>query len=326
MSAVDVAVVIVNYNTATLTINAVASIFAKPHCGRSVAVHVVDNASQEGDIETLAKAFSERGWNSRVTLHVSPLNLGFGSGNNLVLERLESPLPTYVFLLNPDAILENDAIGILAEFLDTHPAAAAAGAAIASPDGIPLTAAFRFPGVLSTFTGALAFGPVARVLQKWEVPLPPTTPTQQVDWVAGAAVMLRLETLRRVGFFDPAYFLYFEEVDLMRQLSLGGNEVWHVAEARVVHIEGAATGVRSSLESPKRLPAYWYESWRHYFLKNAGRTSAIAAAAAWYLGAIGNAWLMLLRGGRPQAPLRFYRDFWRIAVRPLLGLAPLPYD
>jgi len=326
MSAINVAVVIVNYNTATLTLNAVASTLNKPHGGRSIAIHVVDNASPKGDFDVLMRAIADRGWASTVTLHASALNVGFGSGNNMVLEKLAAPLPTYVFLLNPDAMLENDTIGILADFLDAHPGAAAAGAGIANHEGVPVTAAFRFPGVLGTFAAALAFGPVSRLLRKWEVPLSPTTPTQPVGWVAGAAVMVRLEAMRRVGFFDPAYFLYYEEVDLMRQLSLQGGEIWHVAEARVVHIEGAATGVRSGHDSPKRLPAYWYESWRHYFMKNLGRTRAISAAAAWYMGAIGNTVLELLRGGRPQTPKGFYGDFWRIAVRPLLGLRPLPYE
>lgn len=328
MSQVDVAVIIVNYNTAALTVEAVESVLNKAHGGRTVQIHVVDNASPAGDAELLATASASRGWGHGVVLHRSDRNVGFGAGNNLVLERLATaPMqPEYVLLLNPDARLENEAISVLAEFLDTHPGVAAAGAGIASPKGEKVTAAFRFPGVLSTFASALGFGPVSRVLRQWEVPLPPNTPTQKVDWVAGAAVMLRLSEVNRAGFFDPTYFLYFEEVDLMRQLTRQGGEVWHVAEAQVVHIEGASTGVRSGVARPKRLPAYWYDSWRHYFVKNHGRMAAIGAAAAWYAGTAGNAVLSTLRGRTAQAPEGFYRDFWRIAARPLLGLEALPYD
>lgn len=325
MSPVDVAVIIVNYGTAAFTLEAVGSVLGKPHGGRSVQVYVVDNASPGGDADLLANAITQREWASRVALYASPRNLGFGAGNNLVLAELAAtaPAPKYVFLLNPDARLENDAIGILANFLDTHPDAVAAGAGIASPEGVPVTAAFRFPGVLSTFAGALAFGPVSRLLNHWEVPLPPETPTQPVDWVSGAAVMLRLPDVVRTGFFDPVYFLYFEEVDLMRRLSLQGGQVWHVAEAGVVHIEGASTGVRSSSGMPKRLPAYWYESWRHYFLKNNGRARTLLAAIAWYVGVAGNSVICTLRGRSPQAPANFHQDFWRVAVRPLLGLRSL---
>ncbi len=324
----DVAVIVVNYNTAALTIEAIGSVIERHRGSLDLAIHVVDNASPKGDAVALEQAIAQRGWEHRVTLHASPSNLGFGAGNNLVLQQLGRghPAPRYVFLLNPDAKLENDAIAILAAFLDKTPMAVAAGAAINSLDGHPVTAAFRFPGILSTFAGALVFGPVTRLLRKWETPLPPSTPTQRVGWVAGAAVMMRLPAVRRAGYFDPTYFLYYEEVDLMRQLTLQGGEVWHVAEARVAHIEGASTGVVGGSVRPKRLPAYWYASWRHYFTKNLGRMGALGVAIAWYAGAAGNAVIEPLRGKRPQAPERFYRDFWRVAVRPLLGLRPLPYD
>lgn len=328
MSQVDVAVIIVNYNTAALTIEAVESVLNKAHGRRSVQVHVVDNASPAGDADLLRDAGALRGWGHRVVLHKSDENNGFGAGNNLVLKALAAGPwpPKYVLLLNPDARLYNEAVGILADFLDTHHTVSAAGARIDSPGGISMTSAFRFPSVIGTFLSAIAFGPATWILRRWEVPLPTDTPTRQVDWVSGAALMLREADLRCVGYFDPAYFLYFEEVDLLKRLTLQGGQVWHVAEARVIHIEGAATGVRGIHGRSNRLPAYWYDSWRHYFTKHLGRTGALAAAAAWYTGAVGNAVLGLLRGRPPQGPDRFYSDFWKIVVRPLLGVRSLPYD
>lgn len=324
--APEIAVIIVNYNTAALALDAIESVLTRSHGGRFIELHVVDNASPNGDAGVIAAALAERGWSSRVHLHSEAHNHGFGRGNNLVLTELMSRAraPAYAFLLNPDARLESEAIAVLADFLDAHPAAAAAGAAITSPDGVPVTSAFRFPGVVSTFAAALNLGPVSRLLRAWEVPLPPTSGTRRVDWVSGAAVMLRLSAVQRVGYFDPSYFLYFEEVDLMQQLTRQGGEVWHVDEARVAHIEAAATGVRGS--KARRLPAYWYHSWQHYFGKNLGRGTALLAAAAWYIGAAGNAVVSALRGREANAPKRFYGDFWRLSIRPLLGLGPLPRD
>lgn len=322
----EIAVIIVNYNTADLTLEAIGSVLARSHGGRQVELHVVDNASPNGDADVLVAALAERGWSSEVQLRCEAQNHGFGRGNNLVLTELmeRAEPPVYAFLLNPDARLDNEAIGILADFLDAHPAAAAAGAGIVGPDGVRVTAAFRFPGIVSTFASALCFGPVDRLLSSWEVPLPPATGTQRVDWVSGAAVMLRLSAVRRAGYFDPSYFLYFEEVDLMQQLTRQGGEVWHVSEARVVHAEAAATGVQRG--ASRRLPAYWYHSWRHYFEKNRGRGPALLAAVAWYAGAAANAVISRLRGRPAYAPKRFYGDFWRLAVRPLLGLRPLSPD
>ena len=98
-----------------------------------------------------------------------------------------------------------------------------------------------------------------------------------MDWVSGAAVMFRFASIAEVGFFDPDFFLYYEEADLMRRMSVAGWQGWHVAEARVIHAEGAATQVRSHDERRRR-PDYWYDSRRMYFEKNHGRLYALATA------------------------------------------------
>lgn len=98
-----------------------------------------------------------------------------------------------------------------------------------------------------------------------------------------------------------------------------GWECWHVAEARIVHVEGASTDVKWSEVGEKRRPANWYHSWQHYFAKNHGHghgyalsaaAAAAAAAAAWTAGAaIGHPLARLRR--RPAAtPRRFFGDFW----------------
>lgn len=324
----DIAVIIVNYNTASLAIEAVESVLARQHGGRRIEVHLVDNASPAGDAAVLANTIRERGWTDRVELHAEAINHGFGSGNNLVLKALATRVrpPRYVFLLNPDARLENEAMAVLADFLDAHPGAAAVGARIDKPGHVPVTAAFRFFGLISTFEQALSFGPVARLLSPWRVPLPPETATGRVDWVSGAAVMMRLAAVEAAGFFDPNFFLYFEETDLMRQMARQGGEIWHVREAEVIHAEGVATGVRSGQTDRPRRPAYWYHSWQYYFRKNLGRPRAVLAAGLYVLGVSLNFLISKVRGRQPEAPRGFYRDFWAMAFRPLLGMRAVPYD
>ena len=324
----DVAVIVINYDTAHLALSAVESVLAFSHGSHHCEIHLVDNASPQGDGDVLETEVVSRGWQDDVILYKETVNHGFGRGNNRVLNRLASrpSPPRYVFLLNPDAKLENDAIGILADFLDARPKAAVAGAGIVKPGGIPVTAAFRFPGIISTFSSALSFGPVARLLSRWNVPLSPSLSTSQVDWVAGAAVMLRFDAARAAGFFDPAYFLYYEEVDLMRQIKRLDWQIWFVSEAKVIHVEGAATNVRSGQPKRRRKPAYWYQSWHHYFRKNHGRAVALAAALAWVLGAATNHLVSRIRRGQPSAPLMFFRDIWTFVFRPLLGLRALPHE
>lgn len=315
----SIAVIVVNYGTADLTIAAVNSVLSRSHGGRSIEIHVVDNASSGDDATKLAEAHATGHWDGQVTLWLETENHGFGRGNNLVLETLlsrPSP-PEYVFLLNPDAELESEAIHELATAIEADPKAGAAGAGISYPDGEPAVACFRFPSLMREVAAAIDFGPLDRLLPNARLGLPPDLPKGQVDWVAGASVLFRLDVLREIGLFDPDFFLYFEEVELMGRLQRAGYKTLYVPEAHVIHIAGAATNVASYARTKPR-PAYVYESWRMYFQKRHGRgyalTTALLKLPAAGLGLL----LAKLRGRQSHLPGRFFRDHWRHAVRPLL--------
>jgi GT2 family glycosyltransferase len=256
------AVIIVNYGTAALTIVGVESVLHYVTDRDDVQIHVVDNASPRDDAATPTAAHKAGQWGERVRLYLKAENHGFWRGNNLVLRALsETAGPAdRMLLLNPDAWLENDVISLMGAVLDTHPQVGMVGAGISKPDGTAVTAAFRFPNIADTFATQLNFGPVSRLLRARLVPLPPDHSQGRVDWVAGAAVMCRMQAMRDVNFFDPAFFLYFEEVDLLRQAHLHGWLTWYWPTARVIHAEGAATGVKSGVSERRRRPAYWYQS------------------------------------------------------------------
>lgn len=323
----DIAVIIVNYNAAELAVAAIQSVMDRDHTGHNVEVHVVDNASPDDSASQLAAAHQTHKWGARVTLYPETTNHGFGRGNNVVLEKLakrDTP-PDYIYLLNPDAQLKNETLAIGATFLADHPHVGVLGCRAYNPgDPAPVTAAFRFPGLISTFTHALNFGPVSRAFKSHEVALGADLETQRVDWISGAGVMARFDVLQEAGFFDREYFLYYEEVDLILQCARRGWECWHLAEAEIIHIEGALTDVRSADNNRPRRPAYLYHSWQYYFRKNHGRAKALACAFAWIIGATLNHGLSRIRGQQPRAAQKFYSDFYRAAVRPLLGLSAKP--
>lgn len=320
MSNPEICVIIVNYGTADLTIAAVQSVLNRAEDGRTVHVDIVDNASPGDDARTLQDAYQKHKWANQVTLHLEEGNHGFGGGNNVVLQKYQvtSDLPDKVLFLNPDASLDNNAIDILATFLDETPTAGFAGAAISKPDGRAVTAAFRFPNAVSAFSQNLSFGPISSLFEKWHVPLSPALPRGKVDWVSGASVMARKQALEDVGFFDARYFLYFEEVDLMRQASLKGWDTWFVPEAKVIHAEGAATGVKSGEAVRRRKPAYWYHSWQYYHWKNHGTSGALIAGAGYLVGMIGQNIIVRIRGQQSQSPLDGVKDFWQLAMWPIL--------
>lgn len=316
----SIAVIVVNYGTAELSIAAVESVLARQHGGHPVEVHLVDNASKSDDAAQFSKVHAERNWGDRVTLWPETENHGFGRGNNVVIHALlrRAVAPDYVFLLNPDAQLENEALDILAQRLDTRPEVGAVGAGIALPSGQPVTAAFRFPSPASEFAQAVSFGPITRRFAGKLVPLPPDLPEGPVDWVAGAAVMFRTEILRRLNGFDPDFFLYYEEVELMHRIRGLGAEILYVPQARVLHAEGAATDQKSQRQERRARPAYWYRSWMLYYLKTAGRGGAISAGLSWIAGSLLNAPIAALRGQNPSRPKNFLHDFPRQVMAPLM--------
>ncbi len=320
-----IAVIIVNYNAADLAIQAVDSVLTRAPDGHEVTLHLIDNASPDGDGAILTAAAVERDWGASVHIYAETTNHGFGRGNNLALHSLSTHAAPaeYVFLLNPDAQVGSDTLAHLITFMERHPKAAMLGCRACNPgDPTPVTAAFRFPGLLSTFSAALNFGPVARLFARWQVSLGGDLQTQKVGWVSGAAVLARRKVWEELAFFDPEFFLYYEEVDLMLRTTRAGWECWHVAEAEIIHVEGASTDVKGTHNGPQRRPAYWYHSWQYYFSKNYGRLYALAVALAWVLGAALNHVLARVRGQTPAAPKRFFRDFWAHAIRPLLGMPP----
>lgn len=315
-----IAVIVVNYQTAELAVEAVESVLATSGDVPGCEIHLVDNASSGNDVAQLSAAAKEHGWSSRVTLWAEKTNHGFGRGNNLVLralaDREAADQPDYVLLLNPDATLRNDALIQMAQALSDGPDIAAVGAAILNSKGDPAASSFRFPGVISEVIRVIDFGPLKRAMPRSRLSLPATLPRQEVDWVSGSVVMFRFEAIKAVDFFDPGFFLYYEEVDLMRRLRKAGWRVLHVPEAKVLHHAGASTGVRSE-DTNRRNPAYVYESWTHYFRQSLGRPRALGLALLLFLAAGLNVLTHAVRGRPSSLPQKFFRDHMQHSILPL---------
>jgi GT2 family glycosyltransferase len=275
MRVVDVAIAIVTYRSADLTIDCLSSIEAERATpGIHIRAIVVDNAS--GDAELIAKAADKHGWWPWVTLVTAPKNGGFAYGNNLALQYAmsEGP-PPYVHLLNPDTVVRKGAIGELVRFLEVHPDVGIVGSGLENPDGSPWPIAFRFPSLLSELESGLQFGVATYILQRWVVPQTMRQVTQPIDWIPGASMMVRWSVFDRIGGFDETYFLYFEETDFCLRAKRAGFSTWYVPMSQVMHICGQSTNVSNPKQVPERLPAYVFESRRRYFVANHGATYAM---------------------------------------------------
>ena len=275
MAELDVAVVIVTYKCAALTVESLRSVAAERLlAGFNIRVVVVDNAS--GDAPDITKAIDANGWGNWVTLVVATKNGGFAYGNNLGIARaFEVRVPSYVFLLNPDAQVRPGAIGSLTRFLDSHPEVGIAGSSFENPDGSEWPIAFRFPSLKSEMLQGMELGPLMRLFKDWTVAQTMTKVPQPIDWICGASMLIRPAVLDSIGGLDENYFLYYEETDFCYRAKKAGFATWYVPESRVMHIMGQSTTVTDTTKGPKRFPAYWFESRRRYFAMTYGIGHAI---------------------------------------------------
>ncbi|MEO0611557.1 MAG: glycosyltransferase family 2 protein [Planctomycetota bacterium] len=283
-----VGIVIVNYRTADLVVGCLRSLADELGRGDEIGVVVVDNASGDGSLETLRGAVESHGWSSWCEVVNAGRNGGFAFGNNVGARRVlswERPAEA-VHFLNPDTYVRPEAVRLLAAFLESRPGVGIVGSGLENPDATVRRGAFRFPGAISEIESQLWFGPVSRLLRRWVVAPPARQDAWRVDWVTGASMMVRREALERVGGFDDAYFLYFEETDLCLRVARAGWEIWQEPASRVVHLVGQSTGVNRRGERPRPKPGYWYDSRRLYFEKNYGRARADLADACRCCGVV----------------------------------------
>jgi N-acetylglucosaminyl-diphospho-decaprenol L-rhamnosyltransferase len=209
-----ISVVIVNWNGGDALRGCVESVAADASAGSEVVV--VDNASSDRSAAAALDAFP---W---LTVIDAGTNLGFAAGANLGAEHAGGDVITFV---NPDAQVAPGALRVLAGALATVPHAGIAGGGLVDPGGRWQPGAARFGAlghlVLDTTLGRLP----ARLRTRPYV----------VDWVYGTFMVVRRDLFQRLGGFDPAYFLYGEDMDLCHRAAELGACTIHVPAARAVH-------------------------------------------------------------------------------------------
>lgn len=307
-----VVVIIVNYRSAELTLRSLAALAGeRDPSWLDLHVYVVENAS--GDAERLSAEIDAR-FAAFTTLIVSEHNAGFGAGNNCGLRHLaETKDPAeYCFFLNPDTEVRPGAVRALVDFLREHPQVGVVGSGIEHPDGSDWPIAFRFPSVWSEIESGCTIAAITRWLREHTTARTMGQEPAPVDWLCGAAFMVRRSVIERVGGFDETFFLYFEEIDLCLRAWRAGFECWYVPHSRVMHIRGQSTGVTALGEPPRRLPRYWFESRRHFYVTHRGLAyAALADLAALGGNGIGLFKRMLRR--QPNTP-HLLRDLLRSSV------------
>ena len=225
--AVELSYCVVNTNGRELLLRCLDAIAVDsarfPH---ETEVLVLDNASEDGSAEA-ARAHP-------VVTEVIALEERTGKGEN-DSELLRRARGRYALLLNEDAELIPGATATLHHELETWTGAGAAGARLVRPDGVRQASAWRFPGVRTALASALN-------LHRLLVVQSTTTKTRQVDWVQSAAMLVRTKAAEEVGYLDPDFFVYSDEVDFCKRLRDARWATLYVPGAVAIHHEQLSTG------------------------------------------------------------------------------------
>ena len=249
-------------------------------------VIVVDNASPDRSADVA------RQHPSRARVISSPQNLGFGGACNLALDTSDADL---LFFVNPDARLSPGTTACLAAAIRDDPLVAAVGPRIADPAGSLRAASAGFePSLRSVLGHFLLLARLPGIGRSFPpLQLPFGSPGQPVDWVGGAALMVRRAAFSEVGGFDPSIFLYMEDVDLCRRLRATGWRVRYEPGVSVEHDVGGSQGT----DQAER----WFVAFHQYVVRRRGSRYARATSA---LAAVGLGVRAVVLGFRRPAHAR----------------------
>lgn len=279
MQAVDLSIIILNYNTKNLTLDAIDSI-AKNY-PREVAtgkyeVIIVDNASRDDSLQ----AFKNYKRTSKFhSFHIvdSGGNIGFAAGNNKGVPFAKGK---YVLFLNPDTIVYPETLTVLVSFLGKHPDAGAVTCKLVNKDSLfdfnshrgfptPWNAFCYFSGLQRMFPESRLF---AGYTQGWKDP----NTIHTVDALSGAFLMIPRTVGEKIGWWDEDYFFYGEDLQFSYDIEKFGFKVYYVGTVKSLHIGGVASGIKkksqnvttANQETKKRVQAARFNAMRIFYKKN----------------------------------------------------------
>ncbi len=231
----QLSVIIVNYNVKHFLEQCLYSVY-KALKNTNAEVFVVDNNSVDGSVALIKEKFPQ------VKLIVNSQNTGFSVANN---QAIKISSGKYVLLLNPDTVVQEDTFEKTIAFMDSHPDAGGLG--IKMLDGLgnflpeskrglptPAVAFYKIFGLAKLFPGSKKFG-------QYHLTYLDKDRTHQVDILSGAFMLMRRETLDKVGLLDETFFMYGEDIDLSYRITQGGYKNYYFAQSSIIHYKGEST-------------------------------------------------------------------------------------
>jgi GT2 family glycosyltransferase len=245
-------IIILNYNTKQLVIDAIASIeknYPTEIANGTFEIIVADNASTDGSLDALAD-YKKKSNMTRLSVLDNKANIGFAKGNN---QGVTLSKGKYVLFLNPDTIVYPKTVTYLLDFLQKHPEAGAVSCKLLNRDGeLDFNCHRGFPtpwNAFSYFSGLQRMFPKSKLFAGYTQGWKDMTTTHEVDAVEGAFLLLPRIVGEKVGWFDEDYFFYGEDLQLCFDIKIAGYKIYYVGEVSIMHIGGASSGIKKKTKS-----------------------------------------------------------------------------
>jgi GT2 family glycosyltransferase len=280
MESIDLSIIILNYNTKQLTIDAVSSIeknYQKEVTTGAFEVIVVDNASTDGSMD----AFHHYKKTSEIkTLHLvaSGGNIGFSAGNNKGVTFAKGE---YVLFLNPDSLVYPKTLTHMLAFMRDHPEVGAASCKLLNKDGeMDFNCHRGFPtpwNAFCFFSGLHRMFPKSRLFAGYTQGWKDFSTTHEVDAIEGAFTLLPRRVGEKIKWFDEDYFFYGEDLQLCYDIKKRlGLKIYYLGEVKSMHIGGAASGIKqktqhltsANREAKIRIQKARFDAMRIFYRKN----------------------------------------------------------
>ena len=227
----QVSIIIVSFNTKELTKKAIQSVFDKTE-GVEYEIIVVDNNSKDGSAEELKKTFQ-----NKITVIESKENLGFGRANNLGIKKSKGQ---YIFLLNSDTELINNAIKIFYDYMEQNKKVGVCGGNLYNINNIPEESYMMYKSNICSYFYwrylELFYNVISKISRKkfyWRFNY--SNKVKEVGYISGADMFIRKEALEKSGLFDKNIFMYLEDADLNFRIRQQAYNIKSVPQAKIFH-------------------------------------------------------------------------------------------
>ena len=227
MDQYPVTIIIVNWNTRTLTANCIQSVFAT-NKRTNFEIIVVDNASSDASAAFLKRKYPQ------ITLIENSVNLGFSRANNQAIKTAKGK---FILLLNSDTeLLTSEPLLRLITFFAKNPAVGIIGATLVLPDGKIQSVGRKFLSLKNLIKQQLFFDSAPGMKSKKikNAPFP-------TDYVDGAFLAIRSQVISEIGLLNEDYFMFGEDMEWCARAQKAGWKVMVLPDIQVLHHHGASS-------------------------------------------------------------------------------------